>query len=177
MRSSIYLSPLFVPSALSFSFFFSSSLSTNATFTCPAVHIIVARASTELPGTGIIGTLAALVAKDNNDTTVEPIEYPATLQNYPSSSAQGTNAMITSLENIVQACGNNGTKVVLMGYSQGAQVVGDTMCGGGGIGAGSPVNQKIADQYSGRGAFESKPLALPSRNQGNNTNTHKQSLQ
>lgn len=99
---------------------------------CPPVHIIVARASLEQPGTGIIGSVAQQIASDNEGTTIEAVDYPATLQDYGNSSAQGTEAMTVALNNVAIECPD--TKVVLMGYSQGAHVVGDTMCGGGAIG-------------------------------------------
>ena len=66
------------------------------------------------------------------NTTIEAIDYPATLTDYGSSSAAGTAAMTVALNNVAIECPS--TKVVLMGYSQGAHVVGDTMCGGGAIG-------------------------------------------
>ena len=93
---------------------------------CAQVHIIAARASTEQPGAGIIGSLVTLV-QDNSKQTVstDSVDYPATLNNYASSSAQGTSALKTQLTNQANRCPSQ--KIVLMGYSQGAHVVGDTL--------------------------------------------------
>jgi hypothetical protein len=104
---------------------------TASTASCAAVHIIVARASTEAAGDGVIGALATLIQGDVNATvSQEAVVYPATLTNYASSVAQGDSAMAKDIENAVSACPNE--KLVLLGYSQGAQVVGDVLAGGGG---------------------------------------------
>jgi acetylxylan esterase len=104
---------------------------TASTASCAAVHIIVARASTEAAGDGVIGALATLIQGDVNATvSQEAVVYPASLTNYASSVAQGDSAMAKDVENAVSACPNE--KIVLLGYSQGAQVVGDVLAGGGG---------------------------------------------
>ena len=104
---------------------------TASTGSCPAVQLIVARASTEAPGDGTIGSLATLIEGDVSATVGnEAVVYPATLTNYASSVAKGDSAMATDIENAVSACPNE--KIILLGYSQGAQVVGDVLAGGGG---------------------------------------------
>jgi acetylxylan esterase len=104
---------------------------TASTGSCPAVQLIVARASTESPGDGVIGALATLIQGDVNATVGnEAVVYPATLTNYASSVAKGDSAMATDIENAVSSCPNE--KIILLGYSQGAQVVGDVLAGGGG---------------------------------------------
>jgi acetylxylan esterase len=104
---------------------------TASTASCAAVHIIVARASTEAAGDGVIGALATLIQGDVNATvSQEAVVYPASLTNYASSVAQGDSAMAKDIENAVSACPNE--KIVILGYSQGAQVVGDVLAGGGG---------------------------------------------
>jgi len=107
---------------------------------CAAVHIIAARASTEAAGSGIIGALVNLVQVNSQQTVSnDSVNYPATLQNYASSSAQGTAALTTQLTNQANRCPSQ--KIVLMGYSQGAHVVGDVLGGGGGgsLGATTPA--------------------------------------
>jgi len=104
---------------------------TASTASCAAVHIIVARASTEAAGDGVIGALATLIQGDVNATvSQEAVVYPATLTNYASSVAKGDSAMAADVEKAVSSC--PGEKIVLLGYSQGAQVVGDVLAGGGG---------------------------------------------
>jgi len=84
---------------------------------CAAVHIIAARASTEAPGAGIIGALVTQVQQQSRQTvSTVAVNYPATLTNYASSSALGTAATKTLLNNQAAACPNQ--KIVLFGYSQ-----------------------------------------------------------
>lgn len=98
---------------------------------CAPVHIIAARASGESPGAGIIGSLVdAVVGNSSQTITTAVVNYPATLANYASSSAAGTAALKAQLTSQVAACPSQ--KIVLVGYSQGAHVIGDTLGGGGG---------------------------------------------
>ncbi|KAJ2933168.1 hypothetical protein H1R20_g3904, partial [Candolleomyces eurysporus] len=98
---------------------------------CAAVHVIAGRASTEPSGPGIIGALVTQVQQQSSQTvSTSSVDYPATLTNYASSSAQGTAATKTLLTNQVNRCPNQ--KIVLVGYSQGAHIVGDAVAGGGG---------------------------------------------
>lgn len=106
---------------------------------CAAVQIITARASTEAPGEGITGQLVTQIVDSSTQTVARAaVDYPATLTNYASSSAQGVAALTTQLTNAVQACPSQ--KIVLAGYSQGAHVVLDVLGGGGGgsLGATTP---------------------------------------
>lgn len=113
---------------------------------CADVHIITARASTEAPGEGITGDLIdRVIALSDQSITRASVSYPATLTNYPSSSAQGVAALKTQLTNQVSACPNQ--KIVLAGYSQGAHVILDVLGGGGGGSLGgttAPISAAIA---------------------------------
>lgn len=113
---------------------------------CGQVAIITARASTEQPGEGITGALVTQIVNSSSQTVSRAsVSYPATLNNYASSSAQGVSALKTQLTNEVNSCPN--AKVVLLGYSQGAQVVTDVLGGGGGGSLGAttqPVSSSIA---------------------------------
>ncbi|KXN82556.1 Acetylxylan esterase 2 [Leucoagaricus sp. SymC.cos] len=106
---------------------------------CAAVHIIAARASTEPPGAGIIGALVTQVQVESAQTvSTVAVNYPATLTDYANSSAQGTAAVKALLTTQANACPNQ--KIVLVGYSQGAHIIGDAVAGGGGvIGLGPPT--------------------------------------
>jgi acetylxylan esterase len=131
----------------------SSLQNTTSSTACAPLHIIVVRASTERPSQGIIGTLSNLITTALPSTTVEWIHYPARLMpDYPWSAYNGTMNATKQLTEYVDRCGGSNGKeatVVLMGYSQGAQVIGDVMCGGGGSGLGvpgtNPVDQKYQD--------------------------------
>ncbi|KAF8160042.1 cutinase [Crassisporium funariophilum] len=115
---------------------------------CAAVHIIAARASTELPGAGIIGALVEQVQKESSQTvSTSNVDYPALLFPYATSSASGTAATKTLLTNQANNCPNQ--KIVLVGYSQGAHIIGDAVAGGGGGALGAttaPVSASIANR-------------------------------
>ncbi|KAL2070109.1 hypothetical protein VTL71DRAFT_14789 [Oculimacula yallundae] len=110
------------------------------------VHMIVARASTERQGEGFISSVATRVKSTIPGSDSEAVVYPATLDNYQSSQSQGVAAMKTLVVDYVARCPN--AKIALLGYSQGAHVAADLMCGGfGGSGAGStPISSAIASK-------------------------------
>jgi hypothetical protein len=112
---------------------------------CAQVSIITARASTESAGEGITGALVTQVVNASAQTVSRAsVSYPATLNNYNNSSLQGINALKTQLTNLVNSCPN--TKVVLMGYSQGAHVSTDVLAGGQGGSLGTataPISTSI----------------------------------
>lgn len=92
-----------------------------------AVHIVVARASLEPVGTGAIGNVSARVAAQLPGSDVVAVDYPATLDNYTTSEAAGVASMASLVTSYAGRC--PGSKMVLMGYSQGAQVTMDVLCG------------------------------------------------
>jgi len=98
---------------------------------CATVNIIVARASTEAQGDGVIGALAEEIQKGVKATvSQQAVVYPAALTPYEPSVTAGDTAIKNQLEEEVSKC--PGQKIVLLGYSQGAQIVGDVLGGGGG---------------------------------------------
>ncbi|PBP16686.1 carbohydrate esterase family 5 protein [Diplocarpon rosae] len=82
-----------------------------------AVHMIVARASTEIAGQGIIGQVATMVQNALPGSDSVAVNYPATLQNYQSSESQGVTAMKTLITNYVSQCPTS--KIALLGPSPG----------------------------------------------------------
>ncbi|KAG4443302.1 hypothetical protein IFR05_001246 [Cadophora sp. M221] len=104
-----------------------STNSTNSTACATGVHIIVARASTEKPGEGIIGAVATQVQQAVPGSDSEAVDYPATLANYTRSEGLGVSGMTKLIESYAARCPSS--NMALMGYSQGAQVIGDVMCG------------------------------------------------
>ncbi|KAJ8059032.1 hypothetical protein OCU04_012012 [Sclerotinia nivalis] len=112
----------------------------NASATCTAIRIITARASTEAPGEGIIGALASAIELGTSQSvTRTSVSYPAVLAPYAPSVASGVAAMKADLIAAVEACPEQ--KIVLLGYSQGAECISDTLGGGGGgiLGAKTPA--------------------------------------
>jgi hypothetical protein len=78
--------------------------------------MIVARASTEAPGEGIIGAVATSVQGMIPGSDSEAVDYPATLQNYNTSEPAGTAAMTKLITEYATRCPNS--KIALLGYSQ-----------------------------------------------------------
>ncbi|KAF1991070.1 carbohydrate esterase family 5 protein, partial [Aulographum hederae CBS 113979] len=103
---------------------------------CAPAHIIVARGSNEPQGPGVIGSLANMTMRDAPGTSMESIVWPATIDNYANSSSEGTAATTAALSAKVLQCPQ--TKIIMMGYSQGAHVIGDSLCGGGLVGLPTP---------------------------------------
>lgn len=90
---------------------------------CPDVEVTFARATNEPPGVGGVGQefIDALRSKvGGRSVGVYPVNYPATEDWAPSSSA-GANDASAHVQSMVADCPN--TKIVLGGYSQGAMVI------------------------------------------------------
>ncbi|KAF7929157.1 hypothetical protein EAE99_004901 [Botrytis elliptica] len=105
----------------------STSSTSSACVPAGAIHMIVARASTEAPGEGIIGSVATMVKASLPGSDSESVDYPATLTQYQASEASGVAAMQKLVQAYAEKC--PGSKMAVMGYSQGAQVAADVMCG------------------------------------------------
>jgi hypothetical protein len=83
---------------------------------CPPSHLIIARGSLESPGPGVLISMAEKIMATNPGTTFEAVVYPATIDNYNTSSADGTVAVSVMLTEFVQRCPQ--AKLALLGYSQ-----------------------------------------------------------
>lgn len=127
----------------------------QAATTCADVAIITARASTEQPGEGITGALVTqIINSSTQNISRASVNYPATLNNYNSSSLQGINALKAQLTTEVQNCPNE--KIVLAGYSQGAHVVLDVLGGGQGGSLGTatpPIDASISSHVTAVATF------------------------
>ena len=108
---------------------------------CAAVRIISARADGEDPGPGVIGSLAKLIKGQlSASVTREAVAYPAALNGWARSAASGDGAIKADLTSAARRC--PAQVFVLLGYSQGAEIVGDALGGGGG-GALGPVTAGV----------------------------------
>lgn len=117
-----------------------------------AVHMIVARASTEPAGEGIIGSVATMVKKQLPGSDSEAVVYPATLQSYISSESAGVTAMKKLVQDYAAKCPTS--KIAVMGYSQGANVAADVMCGSSGMGGGMGMGFGLGTMGAGSGATQ-----------------------
>ncbi|KAK4119809.1 carbohydrate-binding module family 1 protein [Parathielavia appendiculata] len=108
---------------------------------CPEIHIFGARETTVPPGYGTAGTVVNLIKQAYPGATSEAINYPACggqsscggVQ-YGDSARQGTSAVASAVNSFAQRCPN--TKIVLVGYSQGGQIMDNAVCGGPDSGSG-----------------------------------------
>jgi len=149
MIPSLFIQAAVISTALAAPFPFSIHSRRQAPAACPPSHLIVARGSLESPGPGSMATLAEKIIAANPGTTVESIEYPATIDNYATSSVNGTMATEQQLTAFVQKCPSS--KVAMLGFSQGAQVVGDALAGGGIQGVSrlnAPVNRAVSERVA-----------------------------
>ncbi|KAI6374790.1 hypothetical protein MCOR25_003054 [Pyricularia grisea] len=136
-----------------------------------SLHMIAARGSLEAPGAGFIGKVAKDVVAALPGSDFEPLVYPATLNNYTTSEQNGTEAMLNAIIDYATRCPQS--KIAIMGYSQGAQVSADAICG-------TSESTPFAETQALVPEFSSKVVAIvlmgdPSRvkgasfNQGNST--------
>ncbi|KLU82169.1 hypothetical protein MAPG_01245 [Magnaporthiopsis poae ATCC 64411] len=102
----------------------STALPTNCV---SGLQIFVARGSNEQPGLGRMGSLAANITEKIKDSRATAVDYPATFSEYNLSVGNGTSKLRSMVEDYAKMCPNS--KMALLGYSQGAQAVGDLVCG------------------------------------------------
>ncbi|KAJ6496191.1 putative acetyl xylan esterase [Mycena sanguinolenta] len=103
---------------------------------CPQVHVFGARETTVPPGYGTAGSVVSSIQSAFPGATAEAINYPACggqascgSVSYASSAVQGVAAVASQVNSFNSQCPN--TVLVLVGYSQGGQIMDDAYCGGG----------------------------------------------
>lgn len=102
------------------------------------LYMIVARGTGEDPdpGTGVTGNLTSKIADRIENSTVIGLDYPAGWagevgdDDFFKSVVLGYKVMKETMENYSVAC--PGHPIAAFGYSQGAQVLSDAVCGGSG---------------------------------------------
>ncbi|KAI0457827.1 catalytic core domain of acetyl xylan esterase [Xylaria acuta] len=96
---------------------------------CSDLRIFGARETTAPPGFGTAATVVGLIQRSYPAASAESIIYPAAGGNvYGASVAAGVRAVAAQTNSYLQKCPN--TTLVMVGYSQGAQIVDDAFCGG-----------------------------------------------
>ncbi|OAQ59936.1 acetylxylan esterase [Pochonia chlamydosporia 170] len=108
---------------------------------CPSIHVFGARETTVSPGYGSAGALIDMIKAAHPGTTSEAIVYPACGGQsscggvaYGDSARQGTIAVAAAVNAFHSQCPT--TQLILVGYSQGGQIMDNALCGGGDPGAG-----------------------------------------
>ncbi|KAF7157655.1 hypothetical protein CNMCM5623_002029 [Aspergillus felis] len=103
---------------------------------CPNIHVFGARETTAPAGYGSSSTVVNLILNAYPGSSSEAISYPACGGqsscggvSYGNSVVAGINAVTSAVNSFHQRCPN--TKLVLVGYSQGGQIMDDALCGGG----------------------------------------------
>ncbi|KAL9106303.1 MAG: hypothetical protein Q9227_008638 [Pyrenula ochraceoflavens] len=111
---------------------------------CPPIHVFGARETTASAGYGSAGTVVNSILSAHSGATAEAIDYPACggqsscgSVSYGDSVQAGVKAVTSQVTSFAQQCPD--AQIVLVGYSQGAQIIDDAMCGGG------DTNQGITD--------------------------------
>ncbi|KAJ4355958.1 uncharacterized protein N0V89_003983 [Didymosphaeria variabile] len=104
---------------------------------CPKVYVFGARETTVSPGFGTAGGLVNQVVAAYPGAGSEAIVYPACGGqsscggvSYENSASQGTQAVVKAVTSYNQKCPS--TQIVLIGYSQGGQIMDNALCGGSG---------------------------------------------
>lgn len=97
---------------------------------CPAVHVFGARETTAPPGFGTASSVVESIVDAFPGATSEAIDYPAAGDDQYAASVQaGVKAVVDQVDSFVADCPDS--QVVLVGYSQGGQIMDDAICGGG----------------------------------------------
>ncbi|KAI1129404.1 carbohydrate esterase family 5 protein [Nemania abortiva] len=104
---------------------------------CPGVYVFGARETTAPAGYGTSAGLVNMVTAAYPGSQSAAITYPACGGqsqcggvSYDSSATQGTAAVVSAVNSLNGRCPN--TKIVLIGYSQGGQIMDNALCGGAG---------------------------------------------
>ncbi|KAM3422979.1 hypothetical protein BST61_g458 [Cercospora zeina] len=97
------------------------------------LYILVARGSNQPEGEGTVGPVANLVEAKVAGSYSQGIDYPASIialdSNYITSVVDGIEDTKKKIQDYVAACGAD-SRIALIGYSQGGNVMTDTLAGG-----------------------------------------------
>lgn len=159
-------------SASGTSTFSAATATPSSNTTCAgSFYILIARGSGEAaipPGafkypdyTGLAAEAAVHVQSQIPGVVIGGVVYPAvlnftSLEVYGASEANGTTAVAAEVAAYTKKC--PGVKIALMGYSQGAQVLQDALCGG--LGGDAKANINGATKTTGFNAYAPMPQAL-----------------
>ncbi|KAJ7596059.1 putative acetyl xylan esterase [Mycena floridula] len=137
---------------------------------CPGVHVFGARETTAPPGYGTAGSVVSSITSSFSGATGEVINYPACggqascgSVSYANSVIQGVSAVASQVNAFNTKCPN--TVLVLVGYSQGGQIMDDAYCGGGdtneGLGSTAIPISAAAQKKIAAAIFMGDPRHIP----------------
>ncbi|KAK4505128.1 hypothetical protein PRZ48_003091 [Zasmidium cellare] len=123
--------------------------------TCASgLYIIVARGSNQPAGEGSPGEVGNMIEALVADSYSVAVNYPAVIidldDNYFSSVIEGIEDTKAKIQDYVAACGAS-SRIALLGYSQGGNVVTDTLAGG--TGKPDPIGEEYRQNIIGAAVF------------------------
>ncbi|KAI1429111.1 carbohydrate esterase family 5 protein [Xylaria sp. FL1777] len=105
----------------------------QSAITCVSgLYMIAARGSTEDPGEGPLSQITDAVKSRVPNSASVAVDYPATIFDdgtYPVSVYEGVSDALSKITDYIAACGAS-SRIVLLGYSQGGNVMTDALAGG-----------------------------------------------
>ncbi|KAI0466715.1 carbohydrate esterase family 5 protein [Xylaria cf. heliscus] len=105
----------------------------QSSVTCASgLYMIAARGSEEDPGEGPLSEVTSMVKALVPGSASVAVDYPAAIfedGTYPLSVSDGITDTITKIQDYVAACGTS-SRIVLLGFSQGGNVMTDVLAGG-----------------------------------------------
>ncbi|KJX96523.1 acetylxylan esterase like protein [Zymoseptoria brevis] len=105
-------------------------LTPRQTVSCVSgLYILVARGSGQAAGEGSVATVADMIEARVPNSLSDAVVYPATFENYFGSVNTGIDNAKSKIRAYVDQCGES-SRIALVGFSQGAHVMTDTMAGG-----------------------------------------------
>ncbi|KAK8118547.1 uncharacterized protein PG998_003173 [Apiospora kogelbergensis] len=119
---------------------------------CPKVHVFGARETLQPQGFGTAKSVVDSVLRAHNGSvTAEDIIYPAAGGDnaaYAASAKAGVEAVVRQTKSFADMCPQ--AKIVMVGYSQGAQIMDDALCGGSSAAGGNTQAPRVADMLDSR---------------------------
>ena len=91
------------------------------------VHMMVARGSSEAAGLGRVAPVVYAIEDAIPGSTIDAIEYPATFADYADSKSAAVDEFRRLIPAFADLCPD--TRIVLVGFSQGAHALTDAICG------------------------------------------------